>query len=101
MIEGPCREALREKQHPAKRSFQAIRIAVNDERECGKRWCIDCLNPAADWRSSPSQPATTSSGGTAGGTGLHLSEGLSGMHLRQKPKVRLTPRKPVCRTKGK
>lgn len=26
--------ALREKQHPAKRSFQAFRIAVNDEMEC-------------------------------------------------------------------
>ncbi|MFR4335033.1 MAG: 16S rRNA (cytosine(1402)-N(4))-methyltransferase [Lawsonibacter sp.] len=28
---GPCPAALREKQHPAKRTFQAIRIAVNDE----------------------------------------------------------------------
>ena len=40
--------ALREKQHPAKRSFQAIRIAVNDElgsveRVMGK--AIPCLNP--------------------------------------------------------
>ena len=40
--------ALREKQHPAKRSFQAIRIAVNDELgsvEKVMKDAMDCLNP--------------------------------------------------------
>lgn len=40
--------ALREKQHPAKRSFQAIRIAVNDELgavEKVMKDALDCLNP--------------------------------------------------------
>lgn len=41
-------QALREKQHPAKRSFQAIRIAVNDELasvEKAMRAAISLLNP--------------------------------------------------------
>ncbi len=41
-------QALREKQHPAKRSFQAIRIAVNDELGSVERMLTDAverLNP--------------------------------------------------------
>ena len=39
--------ALREKQHPAKRSFQAIRIAVNDELTAVERVMGDAISRLA------------------------------------------------------
>ena len=42
----PC-AALREKQHPAKRSFQAIRIAVNDELEAEREMLLAAMDRLA------------------------------------------------------
>ena len=69
-------KALREKQHPAKRTFQAIRIAVNDELACVERMLRGAvprlnrgdgwpLSPFTPWRTGLSRPVWRSSPGAA------------------------------------
>ena len=74
-------QARREKQHPAKRTFQAIRIAVNDELGAVE----DMLGKASgrDYLPLVGGPNRKSSNG-GGSTGLHLSAGIPGLYLRQK-----------------
>ena len=79
-------QALREKQHPAKRSFQAIRIAVNDELNEVERMIAtapDKLNPAA------LRNQLSFAGGSdreirdrSEGERLHLPAGSARVHLR-------------------
>ncbi|MCI7126604.1 MAG: 16S rRNA (cytosine(1402)-N(4))-methyltransferase RsmH [Agathobaculum sp.] len=100
------KKALREKQHPAKRSFQAIRIAVNDElgavREAMDK-AIDCLRPGGrlaviTFHSLEDRIVKTAF--QAAAQGCTCPKDFPACVCGKKPRVRLMPRKPILPDAG-
>ena len=93
--------ALREKQHPAKRSFQAIRIAVNDELgsvEKVMRDAIDCLNPGgrlAIMTCHAREDRTVKVGMQNAAKGCTCPPNFPVCVCGKKPRVELITRKPI------
>ena len=96
--------ALREKQHPAKRSFQAIRIAVNDELgsvEQVMRDAIPLLNPGGrlaviTFHSLEDRIVKTAMADAA--RGCTCPPSFPVCVCGKKPQVRLVSRKPIVAT---
>ena len=94
-------QALREKQHPAKRSFQAIRIAVNDELgsvEKVMRDAIPCLNPGgrlAIITFHSLEDRIVKNGMAEAAKGCTCPPNFPVCVCGKKPKVRLVNRKPI------
>ena len=93
--------ALREKQHPAKRSFQAIRIAVNDELgsvEQVMKDAIPCLNPGgrlAIITFHSLEDRIVKNGMTAASKGCTCPPSFPVCVCGKKPQVKLISRKPI------
>ena len=93
--------ALREKQHPAKRSFQAIRIAVNDELgsvEKVMRDAIPCLNLGgrlAIITFHSLEDRIVKNGMAAASKGCTCPPSFPVCVCGNKPKVKLVNRKPI------
>ena len=93
--------ALREKQHPAKRSFQAIRIAVNDELgsvEKVMRDAIPCLNSGgrlAIITFHSLEDRIVKNGMADAAKGCTCPPRLPVCVCGNKPKVKLITRKPI------
>ena len=93
--------ALREKQHPAKRSFQAIRIAVNDELGSVSRMLQQAIpRPAPRWAAGgdllpllggPDRQSELA----AAGQGPRLPPSFPVCVCGRQPQVRLVSRKPI------
>ena len=96
--------ALREKQHPAKRSFQAIRIAVNDELgsvEKVMKDAIPCLNPGgrlAIITFHSLEDRIVKKGMAAAAEGCTCPPSFPVCICGNKPKVKLISRKPIVAT---
>ena len=93
--------ALREKQHPAKRCFQAIRFAVNDELgsvEKVMRDAIPCLNPGgrlAIITFHSLEDRIVKNGMAAASKGCTCPPSFPVCVCGNKPKVKLVNRKPI------